>query len=365
MTTTIVTKGIETKKINTTNKGFCGGKYSLADPYIKEQPHSRMLFNRDMVFYLLGLQKPKQFISDGELNAIVSALGIGNNIVNNYFDGVDNGDEDITDKLSQEQYLMGRINLVEAAGKFQWYEERGIDLNTLDSESVLEGMENKLSEMAQKGRQWRERLIEEYGDAYKTKRSKGLQRLAEEYKQELKKMREYELTLDMRLAQQEEKDATDLSESEWTKVYLESRINKMAVWELAATVDILDELKKNNKLSWYWFLECSLAVVGRLCKATKNRVEWVELWDRLLRNKRTHHSNTYASPTLEDSVYGSCSLSADMAVDDIIAAKRLADTHGISEQEVIATWDTEVDPDMLSTGSGSAWECMLAAAQVG
>jgi hypothetical protein len=267
---------------------------------------------------------------------------------------------------------MGRINLVEAAGKYQWLDERGVELSTIDSENNIQESEVSLDEMEEKGTQWRQRLLKEYGVAT----SKPFQRFVVKYKAERKALNDMKVFLDTKLIPEEDntlKDARMPSEGNCIEAYLKSQIDKLSVWQLAATMDILEQMRTEKVLSWYYYITCGLAVSARLCKATNNRPEWWELYSRLLKDKRTHHSlkqQQEVGMSPEDRLYGKCSLRADNAVDDIMAAKRISQRHTddnqtLTEQEVIQTWDTEIDPDMLVSSSGEGvWETMLAAAGV-
>jgi len=332
----------ETKTINTR---------MITSPYRKGNPKQM----KHVDYLWENRTKGPRLDNPVNYDALVAYFGFSR-IVDNYMDGICNGDEDFCASLAQQAVLDGRVDLTAVNDRFHWWWERGIELELLDKEDRIEWMESELEAMEDKGKRWRAWLRRKGNPESKAKFDEFIRR----YKAKRADHRRYVTLVDSSFLTEEDTDRTPTL-GEALEAYLKMYIDKMSLGQLVVAMEEIEQWKNHKGLSWYYYVQCGMAISYRLAMNTPQQCGWWEVCDRMRKHNQTHHAKV-ASPTSEDRMHGQAGVSIDR-IDDIMCVERLAERHELTAQEVLLTWDDEDQAEL--TGGESVWEAMLAQAQVG
>lgn len=288
--------------------------------------------------------------SDEELNDIVRFLGFaGNdNIVNNYHDGVSSGDDN-WNTLENEAFKLGAVDQAASLDKFSYWYERDIDLSLLDSEASIQEAEDKLEANRAKWLRWKKWLSNnKHSEFSKEQFSKFTERCI----RQSKALEERKIKLDKSLVSAEPKEINTPSEGLAMYTFLEMYIDQMSLGQMTIAIDVIEGLQKAGELSWYYYVQCGMALSFRLARATVEAAGWWSICDRF-RKWNKDNFRPVLSPTSEDSLYASMSISMESALDMVRAAKQLADKNYMSTEDMYCSM---IDNLEERTGVLEAWQ---------
>lgn len=242
-----------------------------------------------------------------------------------------------------------KYDLTRIGDEFGWMEEtRGIDLALLDAEDRIEqdseylesdvyqwgieSLKDQLAEAREKYPRWLGYLRSGKATKDDEKRFyswvgqiKGVKKQLAYEENRPYELEQYITSLDSKYAMEEEPSVNIYT-------YLEMYIDQFSLGELAVIMDVLEELKTTKKISWYYYIECGLAVSWRLAQNTSIDTGWYDVCERLRKHKTTNHRNA-KSPSYDDRFYGEMSFNMEDAIDKMTECKELAKANHCSVQE--------------------------------
>lgn len=121
--------------------------------------------------------------------------------------------------------------------------------------------------------------------------------------------------------------------------FLEMYIDTMTPAQLAVAMDVIEDMKPNrlakalgdtsDKLSWYYYTQCGLAVCWRLHRLAP-KGGWGDTLNRLKENNKVNHVKTAG---YDDRFYGEMSFDMEGAIDTIRTARDHSSRFGCEVQE--------------------------------
>jgi len=205
--------------------------------------------------------------------------------------------------------------------------EKGLELHLIDAEEQIESMEERLSEARSMFYSKRSSLqtcnlhVDEFNNWVK----------------EQQKLSEDLLTLCKDIDQSfvnDEDDSIDCpSEGLALYNYLEMYIDRLSLSDLAVTMDVIEQMHYMGNISWFYYIECGLAVSYRLTKATWNnpKAGWSELLDKFRAWKQTHHAKTVS---YEDKFFADMNLDMESALDFMNKVRDMAAKNHMSDKQM-------------------------------
>jgi len=239
-------------------------------------------------------------------------------------------EEDTLDSLCQREFEQVLVDSGSVGDTFGWYYNREIPLSLADAEASIEGTEEELAEARLKYRRWKYFLSKPHATDL------DQQKFDDWCNTQVKKsynLECFKAQLDKKYEPEEE--ASNMY------TYLEMYIDGMSLGDLAVVMDILEQLKATNEISWYYYVQCGLAVSSRLVSNCP-KGGWDQTLALLRRHNNTNHKKTVS---YEDRFYGEMSFNMEDAIDKITEAKELAVLNSTS---VEAMWYILMDQQELN-----------------
>lgn len=257
--------------------------------------------------------------------------------------------------LSQREFEQVQVDGGSCGDEFGWYYNRDIPLSLADAEETIAYMERRLK--ALKGKMLYHHYVPngtrkvDMGDGrWKTEKRKtyvASDAAQEAYNEGLKAKAEleaYVAKIDASYQPATHEDIDCPSEGQAMYTFLDMYIDTLSTTQLAVAMDVLEAMKASKDISWYYYVQCGLAVSGRLWKQAPLG-GWDTLFNNLLKHKDAHHRDT---PTYEDRFYGEMSFDMESAIDQKRLCEQLAIVNGRDVQDM---W-YEMCEDMEASGMG-------------
>jgi hypothetical protein len=212
---------------------------------------------------------------------------------------------------------LNRFNTAEMEDMGAFYDARGKDPHLLDTETRIEEGIHVLEE-------WREyytgyratvrRMENEGSNAEETKAARSDLFMCEVVGRILRSsLEDLARDTDVKYKMEEEESCNMYT-------YIEMYIDRFTIGELAVIMDILEDMHASKTISWYYYVQCGLAVCYRLHSiCPKGR------WGATLANLRKHNQVNHTKvASYEDRFYGEMSFSMESAIDLMDQARTIA-----------------------------------------
>lgn len=204
--------------------------------------------------------------------------------------------------------------------------EKGLEISLIDYEEQIDNMEE---ELAQARREYFERKAQVYDDFTQAQFSNWAK-----YNKQLKAdLEDMKVSIDKSLVPNEDDDIDCPSTGMAIYNFLEMYIDRMSLGTLAVIMDCLEQLHYKKEISWFYYIECGLAVSYRLTKAAP-KGGWDEILYKLKAWKQANHTKTVS---YEDKFYSSMSLDIEDAIDFMDKVRDLAKKNNVSETVMFYT----------------------------
>jgi hypothetical protein len=202
--------------------------------------------------------------------------------------------------------------------------DKGLELHLIDAEEQIDQMEEKLNEKLGQFKVNQSRMkIEDLHQDWMAARNAELDPQIREIAEELDYLCD---SIDKSFVQDED-DINNVYS------YLEMYIDKFSLADLAVIMDVLEQLHYRKEISWFYYIECGLAVSYRLVNNCP-KGGWDEVFNKLKAWKQTHHAKTC---TYEDKFFSSMSLDIEDAIDFMTKVRALAKKNNVSETVMFYT----------------------------
>jgi hypothetical protein len=220
---------------------------------------------------------------------------------------------------------------------FGWFYNREVPLALVDAETDIQDQLDELDEL-------REFCLKNYYRDGKYLSSKKADRAIQRGIRLKAELEEYCHSVDMAYLAEEEDACDTLSPGAAMYNYLEMYIDRMSLPELAIAMDVLEDMHASKTISWYYYIQCGLAVCYRLAKRCPKGD-----WHSTLTNLRNHnHVNHTKVASYEDRYCGDMSFSMEAAIDLMDQARYIAShNHQDVEDTFYSIMEAqEADPTM-------------------
>lgn len=260
----------------------------------------------------------------------------------------------IVDEEESRPSLCGRefeqilVDTSSCAVEFGWYYDRDVDLALVDAEDYIDRTREELAYA-------REQFWYKHDKAH----AQGVEAAIkfEEWvaRQEKKAFELEEYITDLDKSYLVEEEHTDFpSEGAAMYTYLEMYIDTMSLGELAVAMDVLEDMHASKSISWYYYVQCGLAVSHRLNKRCptwqdKHGRDRGGCWTSTLANLKKHNQVNHTKvASYEDRFYGEMSFSMEDALDAMAKVRLVAEQRNLDAEEVFYSMmeNTELEPTL-------------------
>ncbi len=246
-------------------------------------------------------------------------------------------EDDEDEALCQREFDQVLIDGGSVGDVFRWYYTRDIPLPLADAEDTIGELTDELDAH-------RRHCLDNYYP-------EGIYRPSYAAQKEIRRgihlrteLDEYSQSVDMAYVPDDIDHIDTPSIGAGIYTYLEMYIDRMSLGELAFIMDVLEDLHASKDLSWYYYVQCGLAVCYRLHRACPKGG-----WGATLANLRKHNQVNHTKTTsYEDRFFGEMNFSMESAIDLMDEARSIASG---SDQDLYDTFcsmleQQEVDPTM-------------------
>lgn len=254
----------------------------------------------DLVYSLLGMIPPNMGIS-----------------------GASEPDPEL-ETLTNREYLQVLMDGSMCGDEFRWFYRRGIPLDLVDAEHQLELREQELSDLRDYCVRLRDFCKRNPNDIKAVASLRASVAYGIELRDELDVLkRELDLAF---VEEDDDPGCPSLGLALYN--YLEMYIDQMTLGQLAVAMDVIEELSpspmkrkyKQPTISWYYYVQCGLAVSYRLAKATGLKA-WCDILATLREHNEANHTKTIS---YEDRFSSDMSLDMEDAIDLMAEVRHLA-----------------------------------------
>jgi len=219
------------------------------------------------------------------------------------------GDEYVP--LCEREFEQVLIDGGSVGDHFGWYYNREVPLALADAEYKIDQTEEALTLARSRFHNKKEYAYHPYASEQTKER---FENWVEWNVRKADELKAFTKELDTRCMPAEE-DATC-----GIYTYLEMYIDSMSLGELAFLMDVLEDLHASKEISWFYYVQCGLAVCYRLAANCPKGD-----WDKTLVNLRKHNETNHVKTTsYEDRFYGEMSFSMESAIDLMDQARQCA-----------------------------------------
>ena len=238
-----------------------------------------------------------------------------------------------------QEFEYGRSDLSAAGDAFRWLYEREVPLWLLDAEADIDEAVAELETLRQKYRRYQKFM--RYG--------KPDEDDARKFKAWVAKAIAKRERLEARIHDVDSRftvvpDATvHQSPGAAMYTYLEMYIDQMSLGTLAVAFDCLEEARGTKELSWYYYVQCGLAVCHRLAAGAPG-ANWGAVLSKLKEMKAVHHAPVMA---VDERTFGESSFDMAAACDTMAEARTLAELNDVPVADMYYQLADEREADAL------------------